>query len=219
MRSRPAAINLESRGLGPAQKIPTGFQQSVPGIMVMFILLVLLTTGAVLLVVEREEGLLRRLAFSPISAGEVVVAKVVARFCLGLIQAAVAVVIGTFVLKIDWGGNIAAIAVLLFFYGLALATVSVLVGNLARSRGQAVGLGVLSANVLGALGGCWWPIEVVPSSMQTLAWFLPTGWAMYGLHRLMSFGDGFGAILLPVSLLVGLAVVGFVLAQRTFRYQ
>jgi len=219
VRSQLPAIALESQTLGIRHEIPTGFQQSVPGIMVMFTLLVLLTTGGVLLVVEREEGLLRRLAFAPVSRGEIVSAKILARFFLGLIQAGVAMLIGTFVLRINWGGNVPAIICLLFIYGLALAAVSVVVGNLSRSRGQAVGLGVLSANVLGALGGCWWPIEVVSPFMQKLAWFLPTGWAMYGLHRLMSFGDGIESILVPIILLAGLAVVGFVLARRTFRYQ
>ena len=38
-----------------------------------------------------------------------------------------------------------------------------------RTEGQAVGIGVLATNVLAALGGCWWPIEITPAWMQTLA--------------------------------------------------
>jgi ABC-type multidrug transport system permease subunit len=78
---------------------------------------------------------------------------------------------------------------------------------------------VLAANLLGALGGCWWPIEVVPEFLQRLAWCLPTGWAMYGMHRLMNFGAGWSEIALPFALLGGSALVFFYLAQRTFRYQ
>ena len=48
---------------------PIGFSQAVPGTMVMFTMLVLLTSGAVTLVVERDQGLLRRLASAPISRG------------------------------------------------------------------------------------------------------------------------------------------------------
>lgn len=55
---------------------------------------------------------------------------------------------------------------------------------------QAVGLGVLTANVLAALGGCWWLIEITPEWMQLLQKFLPTGWVMDAIHRLVSFEAG-----------------------------
>jgi ABC-type multidrug transport system permease subunit len=53
---------------------------------------------------------------------------------------------------------------------------------------------VIGTLLLAALGGCWWPIEVAPAWMQQLALFLPTGWVMDALHRLMYFGDGLGDV-------------------------
>ncbi len=50
--------------------------------------------------------------------------------------------------------------------------------------GKVSGLGVLMANGLAALGGCWWPIEVTPQWMQTI---MPTGWTMDAMHKLISF--------------------------------
>ena len=44
------------------------------------------------------------------------------------------------------------------------------------------------AVLLAPLGGCWWPIEVTPPWMQHAALLLPTGWAMDGLHKLISYG-------------------------------
>ena len=51
----------------------------------MFTMLVLLTTGANQLVVERSQGLLRRLASTPISRGSVVLGKLGARVALGMV--------------------------------------------------------------------------------------------------------------------------------------
>ena len=68
--SRTLSVSVESAG--ERRRIPTGFEQAVPGIMVMFTLLVLLSSGAAQLVVEREQGLLRRLASTPIPRGSVV---------------------------------------------------------------------------------------------------------------------------------------------------
>ena len=161
--------------------------------------MVLLTTGGTFLVVDRELGLLRRLAASPYSKTEIVLGKVLARFATGITQAAFAMLAGTVLFRVDWGNHLMGVLLVLCLFVFSGSTLSVLVGSLARSRGQAVGLGVLLGNVLSALGGCWWPIEIVAPIMQKLAWCLPTGWAMYALHRLISFGDGIGATAVVAS--------------------
>jgi ABC-type Na+ efflux pump permease subunit len=216
---RAPAVVLDSRPAGPRPVIPVGFNQSVPGILVMFVLMVSLTTGGVVLVIEREEGLLRRLASAPVTRREIVVAKVSSRVLLGLIQTGFAMLVGWLLFGFDWSGQLPAVLLLLAIYTVSTASLSVLLGSLARSRGQAVGTGVLAANLLAALGGCWWPIEVTGPVMQRLAWCLPTGWVMYGLHRLLSFGDSVSAIVPSLLLLVASAIVFAWLAGRSFRFQ
>ena len=217
--SRPRAVEIDSRPAGKRRTIPTGFQQSVPGILVMFVLIVSLTTGGVVLVIEREEGLLRRLASAPVTRRQIVTAKVCSRVLLGFIQTAFAMLIGTLLFGFDWTGQLPAVLLLLAIYSVSAAALSVLLGSLSRSRGQAVGTGVLSANLLAALGGCWWPIEVTGPVMQKLAWCLPTGWVMYGRHRLISFGDSIAAIVPSLLLLAGSAILFAWLASRVFRFQ
>jgi hypothetical protein len=63
----PRALKLEVQSGGQRQEIPTGFEQAIPGTMVMFTMIVLLTSGAATLVAERRLGVLRRLAATPIS--------------------------------------------------------------------------------------------------------------------------------------------------------
>ena len=110
------------------------------------------------------------------------------------------------------------IAVLLV-YGALMATLGILLGSLARTEGQAAGIGVVSANVLAALGGCWWPIEVTPGWMQKLQLFLPTGWAMDALHKLISFaGDPVSVMPHLIGMLV-LTCILVVMSVKVFRYQ
>jgi ABC-type multidrug transport system permease subunit len=63
--------------------------------------------------------------------------------------------------------------------------------------------------VMAAIGGCWWPSEVMPSWLQRAAHAFPTAWAMDAFHALISFGRGAEAVLLPcaVLLLFGAACV------------
>ena len=94
----------------------------------------------------------------------------------------------------------------------------ILLGSLARTEGQAIGVGVLAGNLLAALGGCWWPVEIAPAWMQALARAPPGGWTMHALHQLTSFQAGPVAVLGDLGLLVllGAAVAG--IAARQFRF-
>ncbi len=217
-RARPRTLTLDVRPAGGLEEPPAGFQQAVPGTMVMFTLLVLLTSGAVLLVIERREGLLRRVASAPLPRAGVVAGKWGARMGLALIQIAFAVLLGTLLFRVNWGPDLPMIALVLFAWAALCAGLGIVAGNLARTEGQAIGLGVFSANILAALGGCWWPIEITPGWAQKVALVLPTGWTMGALHRLMSFQAGaLSAAPHLLALALAALLVGWA-ATRTFRY-
>jgi ABC-type Na+ efflux pump permease subunit len=219
-------LNAESRvwqlDVGPAgerQVIPSGFQQAIPGILVMFTLLVLLTSGATTLVSERRQSLLRRLAYAPMSRAEVVAGKWAGRLVLAILQIASAVLIGTLVFDMNWGPDPLMIALVLVSWAAFCASAGLMLGNVARTEGQAGGLGVLAANVLAALGGCWWPIEVTPAWMQGLQNFLPTGWTMDALHKLISFEAGPSSALPYIALLLTGALLVSLITIKRFRYE
>ena len=217
-RDRPRQLVLDVRPAGRAEEPPAGFQQAVPGTMVMFTLLVLLTSGAVLLVIERRDGLLRRVASTPLPRAGVVAGKWGSRMALGLVQIAFAMAIGTAFFGVDWGPDLWMVALVLLGWAALCAGLALVSGNLARTEGQAIGLGVFGANLLAALGGCWWPIEVTPKWAQSVALAMPTGWTMDALHRLMSFQAGALAAAPHLIMLAAAALVVGWIATRTFRY-
>ncbi|HYO46105.1 MAG TPA: ABC transporter permease [Gemmatimonadota bacterium] len=217
-RERPRQLVLDVHPAGRAEEPPAGFQQAVPGTMVMFTLLVLLTSGAVLLVIERRDGLLRRVASTPLPRAGVVAGKWGSRMALGLVQIAFAMAIGTAFFGVDWGPDLWMVALVLLGWAALCAGLALVSGNLARTEGQAIGLGVFVANLLAALGGCWWPIEVTPKWAQSVALAMPTGWTMDALHRLMSFQAGAAAALPHLAALAVAALVVGWIATRTFRY-
>jgi ABC-type multidrug transport system permease subunit len=79
------------------------------------------------------------------------------------------------------------------------------------------GICVLASLLMAALGGCWWPLEIGPPVMKTIALCLPTGWALEALHQLISFGSGFGAVLKPIGVLLAFGAAANLLAARFFR--
>ena len=209
---------LEVSPAGTRTKIPSGFEQAVPGILVMFTILVLLTSGGSMLVNERKQGLLRRLASAPFTRTEVVAGKWGGRMLLGMVQMSVALIIGTFIFKMVWGPDLAMVLFVLVVWGGFCASAGLLLGSLATSEGQAAGLGVFTANGLAALGGCWWPIEVTPQWMQMIQKLTPTGWAMDAMHKLISFQSGALSVVPQLVLLIAATIVITSVAVRRFKF-
>jgi len=217
LEGQPRKIGLHVESAGKARRLILGFQQSVPGFIVMFTLQVSLTAGSVLLIAERRKGVLRRLASTPVSRASIVGGKMAARVSLGAIQVAVAMVAGRYWFGVDWGPHLWAVLVLLAAYITLCSALAVAFASIARTESQALAAGVIVSCLLAALGGCWWPIEVTPEWMQRAALFVPSGWAMDGLHKLISYGDSPAAILPHLAALVAATMVVGYIAVRRFR--
>ncbi len=138
---------------------------------------------------------------------------------LGLVQIGFAMLVGSLLFGIGWGESLGMVLAVLFAYAALTAALGLLLGSLARSEGQAVGLGVLAANVLAALGGCWWPIEITPGWMQSFARYLPTGATMDALHKLVNFGLPAASALPHLAAMLLAALLVGRLSGRLFRYQ
>ena len=215
----PRNLTLSVRPAGRREEPPSGFSQAVPGTMVMFTMLILLTSGAIMLVVERQFGLLRRLASTPITPGAIVAGKWTARVALGIVQVAFAMFVGRLLFDVDWGPSLPMVVLVLVNWAAFNASFALLLGNIARTQPQMAGMGVLTTMVLAALGGCWWPIEITPEWMQSLALALPTGWTMDALHKLVTFGYGSATAAPHVAALAVATVLCGWGGAKIFRYQ
>jgi ABC-type multidrug transport system permease subunit len=219
LAAAPRKLTLDVHSAGKRVEAPSGYEQSVPGIMVMFTMIVLFTSGAVTLTIERRSGILRRLATSPMSRGAVVLGKWSARMVVGSIQMAFAMLTGRVLFHVHWGPNLAVVALTLLAYGALAAALAMLLGNFGRTEGQVIGLGVILSNVMAGLGGCWWPIEVAPLWAQKVAVFLPTGLTMNALHKLVNFGEPASAVVPHLAALTTAAAAALYALSRTFRFQ
>lgn len=203
---------------GEKLNIPAGFNQAVPGILVMFIMLIALSSGALSIFLERQSGVLKRLAASPLSRKEIVLGKWLGKWLITIVQMIYGMFIGWLLFNIHWGDHLLTIVMILLIWAIANAALAVLLGSLATSEGQVSAIATISSLLLAALGGCWWPIEITPQWMQKLAHFLPTGWVMEALHQLMYFGGQLQQVMPQVFALVVLAVIALNVAFKKFRF-
>ncbi len=215
----PRPVQLTVTPAGRQMQIPSGFQQAIPGTLVMFILLVLLTSGAASLVDDRDKQLLRRLASAPLTRAQVVMGKWAGRMALATVQISVAIGVSfTPLFDMNWGDALPMVILILLAWAALCTSLSLLLGSLARTDNQAANLGAFATMTLAALGGCWWPIEVAPAWMQQFQMFIPTGWTMDALHKLISFNMPWQSALPHMAILVAAAVFVGWIASKRFRF-
>lgn len=215
--ARPPLVELETATVGRAKSAPRGYAQSVPGILTMVVMMMTLIYGGVFLVLEKEQGLLKRQLTLPLSRGQLIAAKILGRLFIAGLQIAILITVGRLVFGLDLGDSKIGLAILLASFAFAAAGLSILIGALARTREQASTLGWLSSMLMAALGGCWWPAEIMPDWLRQVALVLPTSWAMNGFHQLISYGNGAAAILLPSLVLVGFGAAFGAMGVRALR--
>ena len=198
--------------------IAVGINQSAPGMMVMFAMF--FTFGGVsVLVVEREEGTLRRLLILPLSKATIMFGKLLGIYIAGIVQIALLVLVGQFAFGADWGREPVGLAILILCYAFAITSLGMLVAALVRTSAQANTLSTVIILPMAALGGAWWPLDIVPGWMQTLGHFFPTAWAMDGFSDIITRGLGVQDILLEAGVLLLYGIVFMAIGIWRFRYE
>jgi len=196
--------------------VPSGFDHSIPGTTVQFIMMMVLIYGGVTVMEDRKKGLLERMLYSPLSTGELFQGKLLGRWALGVLQALMLFVVGTAFFGLNLG-NVPLALLVLAVFAFAMAALSVFIGSRLAREDLIGGVSVLLANMFAGLGGCWWPNEIVPPAVQKAAMVSPAYWAMDALHALRFFQGGLRDILPHLGILLALAAVLSAVASRTFR--
>lgn len=213
---QPNPVTLDATFAG-RKPVPSGFAFSLPGNLVMYLMMNLMIFGGASVAAERRNGVIRRLMVHPVTKLELVMGKIYGLILLGAVQIGFFLLVGKFLPGVNLGANLPAVALTLLVLGWVGGSLGVLVGSVFASEDRVVGLCVLVSLLMGALGGCWWPLEIAPPALQKIALFLPTGWALKGLHQLISFGSGFGAATFPLMVLLAFGLTANLLAARFFR--
>jgi ABC-2 type transport system permease protein len=211
------ALSGTSQRRTAGESLQQGLGQSVPGMGTMFVLMTIFG-GMAALIVERQQWTLQRLAVMPVSRATLLAGKILARFCLGLLQFLVVFIVGA-LLRMNFGKDPFALLLLVIVYTLSVTALSFAIGPGLKNPAQASGLGLLLTLTLAPLGGAWWPMDLSPKFMQIIGHISPIAWAMDGFTALTYNGAHLADILVPLAVLVGMTVLLFLVAIPRFRYQ
>jgi ABC-2 type transport system permease protein len=166
----------------------------------------------------RENGVLRRLRTTPVSALVVMGAQVVVVLIMTSLGMLLLMAAGMLVYHVRFEGNIFSVLAgfvlsSLSFFGIGF----ILAGTLPTARTAQVVAMVLLYPML-IFSGAAWPRELMPAGVQKISAFVPLTYVVNLLSGLWN-GQPWGDHLVNVGVLLGMLVVGVIVSVKIFRWE
>ena len=210
-------ITVKEQNLTGNRKEVTSFEQNVPGFSIMFVLMAVVFGTSMALHDERDWGTLPRLLVAPAGFTWMLLGKIGARYVLGVVQMIILLVWGNLVFNVSLGSSPWAFIVLTLAVVFCTVGLGLVVAGLAATREQTQPLSLAVVMVFSALGGLWWPQDMVPEWMRQISPIVYTTWAMRGMNDLVLRDRGLDAMVWPVSALVIYGLVTLAIGLKLFR--
>jgi len=187
--------------------------------MATFFLFFTVQFGLLGLLQERRQGTLARLLAAPVRPAQILAAKLLVSFSLGVLSMVALFVVSHLLLGARFDNPIGVAALIVTGVAAATSTVALVVG-IARTADQAGMAQSMIALVLGLVGGSFFSMVRSGGVAAVATKLTPHYWFSEGLTR-MSGGEGWTAALIPAGILLVFAAVigipGILLARRTVR--
>ena len=175
---------------------------------------------AATILIEKEEGSFRRLMAAPMPRGAIIAGKMLTYTLVVLLQVAFLFGVASIAFDMPLGESPLGLLILSLSLALAASALGMLLAAFAKTSSQANMLGTLGGFVLGGLGGTFAVWRSQPGSlMDQLSLVTPHAHALRGFDTLLIEGGGVMDILPQAGILLGFAVVFFVVAMRRFRFE
>jgi hypothetical protein len=100
-----------------------------------------------------------------------------------------------------------------------MACFAVVVAALARTREQAVPVGISVVFLLAAPGGLWWPFFDQPKWLQTIGQGAMTTWSMFAIQDVILRDQDLAEVPAKLAILIAYGLVSFVIGVSLFRYR
>lgn len=182
--------------------------QSSMGFLIFFLMFTL-TFGINEILNDKQLGTWSRVLSTPTRSWQLLGGHFLGTMFIGAIQVVLLVAFGYFFMGVQWGRAPLGVFLILFALIFALTSLGLMLAGFVQSNRQLQALYPVLIVSTSMLGGCMWPLEIVPDFMKTVAYFIPQGQAMMGLTDLIVRGAGIGETLVPLLSLLGMGIIFF----------
>jgi len=141
-------------------------------------------TATRLIMKDKEGGTYNRIRTAPVSELAYTLANLISGYLLVTAQIALSMTIVYIVLPIELAISPLKLFLLLSAFSFASLSIGLLLTGISRTTEQANNLATVILTPASMLGGCFWPIFLMPNIMQKIAYITPQYWTMSGLDLL-----------------------------------
>lgn len=188
-----------------------------PGMLGMLLMWANLSVGATL-VAWRSQGILRRLAATPLRPVTLVSTQILARLVLSLAQGAILLGVAMAVFGVRVDGDWLALGATVTLGALAMLAVGFIVGSFAPNQDVAQSVTFLISFPMMFLGGSYFPTENAPAFLIPVVKALPLTYLNDALRQIINYGASFAAIQTDLLVLAAWMVVALIVSVRAFRW-
>ncbi|WP_379157362.1 ABC transporter permease [Paenibacillus sp. sgz5001063] len=187
----------------------------ITGMTLMF-LMGLVTSTVSMIMDDRRGRTMMRMFSAPVRSYEIALGNFLGSFLVGVIQIAVVLVLGKWVLRYDYEVPAYLYFLVLAAFMLVSMGIASTVAGLVRNPRNAGMLNALILTPTCMLGGCFWPLSVMPDYMQKAANFMPQKWAIQAVD-IAATGGGWSELWLPFAVLGLMAAVLLAIGSAILR--
>ncbi|MBP1704892.1 MAG: transporter, permease protein [Chloroflexi bacterium] len=216
LSGRPPLLTVETLAIQSQQLSTIAF--FVPSVLAMA-LMQLGLFGALPIVAERQNLILKRLAATPLRRRTFVSANLVTRLLVAMVQAAIILAIGALLFDVTLLGNPLVFAGLVALGALTFVALGYVIASFARTEDSASQLTSILQFPLMFLSGIFFPLEAMPDVLQVVALFLPLTYLGDALRQVMVNGTPLFPLQVDVIVLTAWMVGSFLVSARFFRWE
>ncbi len=187
----------------------------VPGLIGAILMIIAAQLTSLTIAREWDNGTMEQVLSTPLRPAEIVLGKMLAYFVVGLVDAAIALVVGVAVFRVPFRGSILVLAISTCIFLFGAFFWGIFISAAAKTQVVAFQLGMLSSFLPGfLLSGFVFAIDTMPQAIQWISVFVPARYYITITKGVFLKGIGFEVLGTELLILAVYAAIVFLFAVR-----
>ncbi|MFS1513334.1 ABC transporter permease [Chengkuizengella sp. SCS-71B] len=178
---------------------------SILGFMIMF-LMGLIVSSVTLILEDRANQTMMRIYAAPIQRYEIVLGHFLGSFLIGSLQVIFLLMFTKYIVGFEYGVSFGKLLLILLFFMLASMGIATAIASTVNNIKILSNITPLIVVPTCMIGGCFWPIEIMPDFMQKLANIVPQKWTIEAVEK-MAMGQSLSDVSMHFLVLFLFAVI------------
>jgi ABC-2 type transport system permease protein len=189
----------------------------VPGVIGSLTTLLVITLTSFAIVREREIGTLEQIMVTPIRPVEFILGKTLPFFLIGLFDALLIGIVGTFWFHIPFRGHISVLLIGAVLFLICMLGVALLISTVSSTQQQAMVTSFFVIMPFITFSGFAFPISAMPQWMQNLSYAIPLRYFLVVLRGTYLKGVGMDVLWPQMGAMAGIGLTLLTMAVLRFR--